>query len=85
MVLKTGTLTTTDGGVTVLAGAFRNQRHGVVFFSVAARNTGRELTRWRRLQQEWLLDLMGKHGGAQAIECGDELPFSDTFAVIERP
>jgi D-alanyl-D-alanine carboxypeptidase/D-alanyl-D-alanine-endopeptidase (penicillin-binding protein 4) len=83
VVLKTGTLTTTDGGVVVLAGMFRNTRHGIVGFSVAARSTGRELTRWRRLQQEWLLDLMGSNGGAEAISCGDELPFSDTFAVIE--
>jgi len=83
VVLKTGTLTTTDGGVVVLAGTFHNSRHGVVGFSVAARNTGRELTRWRRLQQEWLLDLMGSNGGAEEITCSDELPFSDTFAVIE--
>jgi len=84
VVLKTGTLTTTDGGVVVLAGSFRNQLHGRVIFCVAARSTGRELTRWRRIEQEWLLDLMGTNGGAEAIPCGEELPFSDALAVIER-
>jgi hypothetical protein len=83
VVLKTGTLTTTDGGVVVLAGSFRSTRHGVVHFCVAVRNTGRELNRWRRLQQEWLLDLMEKSGGAEAIECGENLPFSDSYAVLE--
>jgi hypothetical protein len=83
-VVKTGTLTTTDGGVVVLAGTFGNARHGDVVFCVAARNTGRELTRWRRIEQEWLLHLVEKSGGADEVECADELPFSDTYAIIER-
>jgi D-alanyl-D-alanine carboxypeptidase/D-alanyl-D-alanine-endopeptidase (penicillin-binding protein 4) len=83
VVLKTGTLTTTDGGVVVLAGSFHNRQQGRVTFCVAARGTGRELTRWRRIQQEWLLDLMAKNGGAEPMTCGEELPFSDTYAVIE--
>jgi D-alanyl-D-alanine carboxypeptidase len=79
---KTGTLTTTDGGVVVLAGTFRSRDSGVVVFCVAAPRTGRQLTRWRRLEQEWVLDLIGRSGGAEPFECGAEFPLSDAFAVV---
>jgi D-alanyl-D-alanine carboxypeptidase/D-alanyl-D-alanine-endopeptidase (penicillin-binding protein 4) len=84
VVCKTGTLTTTDGGVAVLCGSFTSRDRGVVLFCVAAPRTGRELTRWRRLEQDWLLDLIASNGGAKSIECTQSFPFSDSFATVER-
>ena len=81
-VVKTGTLTTTDGGVVVLAGAFSNSDLGMVFFCVAATRTGREITRWRSAEEAWLLMLMESVAGAESRECGPELPFSSSDAVV---
>ena len=80
-VVKTGTLTTTDGGVVVLAGAFSNDL-GTVLFCVAATGTGREITRWRRAEETWLLDLMKTLAGAEPRPCGPELPFSSSDAAV---
>jgi D-alanyl-D-alanine carboxypeptidase len=82
MVCKTGTLTTTDGGVIVLAGFIQSSRHGVVLFCVAAPGTGRKLTKWRSMEQEWLIDVIDRLGGATPFPCGPELPFSDTYAEV---
>jgi D-alanyl-D-alanine carboxypeptidase/D-alanyl-D-alanine-endopeptidase (penicillin-binding protein 4) len=84
VVCKTGTLTTTDGGVAVLSGSFRSRDRGIVLFCVAAPRIGRELTRWRRLEQDWLLHLIATHGGAEPFECTRGFPFSDSFAKVER-
>jgi D-alanyl-D-alanine carboxypeptidase/D-alanyl-D-alanine-endopeptidase (penicillin-binding protein 4) len=81
--VKTGTLTTTDGGVVVLAGSFQSPRLGQVLFCVAAPRTGRDLTRWRRLEQAWLVDLIESAGGADPVACSGELPFSDAMAIVE--
>ncbi len=81
-VVKTGTLTTTDGGVVVLAGAFSNIDLGTVFFCVAATRTGREITRWRRAEEAWLLMLMETLAGAEPRPCGPELPFSSSDALV---
>lgn len=82
-VVKTGTLTTTDGGVAVLAGLVTTRDRGEVVFAVAAPRTGRDLRPWRRLEQAWLLDLVEAAGGAVPESCGPSLPYSDTFARVE--
>ncbi len=82
-VIKTGTLSTTDGGVAVLAGYFDSRDKGPVAFCVAAPRAGRALRTWRLAEQEWLLDLMGQLGGAVAVECGPEIAYPETFAEIE--
>lgn len=79
---KTGTLTTTDGGTVVMSGVVRSQRHGELLFCVAAPTTGRAVTHWRRIEQEWLLDLIGSSGGAEPFACAVEFPLSDTFAEV---
>jgi D-alanyl-D-alanine carboxypeptidase/D-alanyl-D-alanine-endopeptidase (penicillin-binding protein 4) len=84
VVCKTGTLTSTDGGVAVLSGSFTSRDRGTVIFCVAAPRTGRELTRWRRLEQDWLLDLIAANGGAESLRCMQELPYSDTFASVSK-
>jgi len=81
-VVKTGTLTTTDGGVVVLAGAFSNSDLGTVFFCVAATRTGREIARWRSAEEVWLLGLMKTLAGAEPRPCGPELPFSSSDAIV---
>ena len=83
VVCKTGTLTTTDGGVAVLAGAFTSPSLGTVLFCVAAPGSDHQQTRWRRLEQEWLLDLVDRAGGAVPFGCGGDLPFSDSEATVE--
>jgi D-alanyl-D-alanine carboxypeptidase/D-alanyl-D-alanine-endopeptidase (penicillin-binding protein 4) len=80
---KTGTLTHTDGGVVVLAGAFTSPTNGPVVFAVAVPRAGGSLEYWRRAQQRWVLELMEEQGGAIASPCGPPLPFSDTDAEIE--
>jgi D-alanyl-D-alanine carboxypeptidase len=81
---KTGTLTNTDGGVAVLAGVFESPGIGPVVFVVAAPRAGGQLRHWRQVQQRWVLSLIGDQGGAKARPCGEPVPFSDTFAEIER-
>jgi hypothetical protein len=83
VVVKTGTLINTDGGVAVLGGLFESPSHEIMLFCAAATQSGWKEPHWRRMQQGWLLDLITKSGGAVQRPCGEELPFSDTFAEID--
>jgi len=83
VVVKTGTLINTDGGVAVVGGIFTTLRREQVFFCVAARDTGWKEPHWRGLQQSWLIDLMADSGYAVQRPCGPELPYSDAFAEVE--
>jgi D-alanyl-D-alanine carboxypeptidase/D-alanyl-D-alanine-endopeptidase (penicillin-binding protein 4) len=83
VTVKTGTLTTTDGGVAVVGGLYTSPDLGQVLFCVAATGTGWNETHWRGLEQSWVLDLLEKTGGAVQHPCGPELPFSDTFAEVD--
>jgi D-alanyl-D-alanine carboxypeptidase len=83
VVVKTGTLITTDGGVAVVGGVFSTPESEIVLFCVAAPRTGWKEPYWRGLQQSWLLELIDSAGGAVQRPCGPELPFSDTFAEVE--
>ncbi|MGD9252496.1 MAG: D-alanyl-D-alanine carboxypeptidase [Holophagae bacterium] len=84
VALKTGTLIETDGGVAVLGGIYTTLEREQVLFCVAATETGRNELHWRSLQQSWLMELMVSSGGAVQRPCGEELPFSDTYAEIEH-
>jgi D-alanyl-D-alanine carboxypeptidase/D-alanyl-D-alanine-endopeptidase (penicillin-binding protein 4) len=79
-VIKSGTLTNTDGGVAVLSGFFDSLEGETVAFCVAAPRAGRRLRHFRLVEQDWLLDLMGTLGGARDRVCGPPPPFSDTMA-----
>jgi len=83
VVVKTGTLINTDGGVAVLGGVFSTPANEIVLFCTAARSTGWEELHWRGLQQSWLIDLVAETGGAVQRSCGGDLPFSDTYAEVE--
>ena len=84
VALKTGTLIETDGGVAVLGGIYTTLEREQVLFCVAATETGRNELHWRSLQQSWLMELMVSSGGAVQRPCGDELPYSDTYAEVEH-
>jgi len=79
-IVKSGTLTTTDGGVAVLAGFFQSRKGEKVAFCVAVPQAGGRLMHFRLAEQDWLLDLMGSEGGADRRNCGTGLVFSDTMA-----
>ena len=81
MVGKTGTLTATDGGVSVLAG-FVNTGRGDLVFCVAAPNSGRYLHLARRSEERFVLDLLARSGGPHPRTCAPPLPSSDGAAAI---
>lgn len=82
VTVKTGTLTTTDGGVAVLAGMFAAADGREIQFCVAAPRAGDRLGHWRGLQQAWLEELIARTGGARAVGCGPDLPYSETGAEV---
>jgi D-alanyl-D-alanine carboxypeptidase len=83
VVVKTGTLIDTDGGVAVVGGVFSTPANEILLFCIGVRQTGWKEPHWRGLQQSWLLDLIDGAGGAVQRPCGEELPFSDNFAEVE--
>ncbi len=81
LVGKTGTLTATDGGVSVLAG-FLNTGSGELVFCVAApRSAGRVRTA-RSSEERWLLDLIARNGGPEPRTCAPPLGEPDTGADV---
>lgn len=86
VVGKTGTLTTTDGGVVAFAGYFDSRDRGEILFCVAAPGSGWNITRWRAAEETWLLGLLASTGGAEARPCGPELPHPDSaIEVVADP
>ena len=81
VVGKTGTLTTTDGGIAVLAGIARTTR-GDLLFCVAVPHAGGRLRGARHAEEKWVLDLLASHGGGQPRPCAGLLTAPDTGASI---
>lgn len=85
LVGKTGTLTATDGGISVLAG-FLNTGEGEFVFAVAAPKAAGKLRLARRVEEQWLLDLLARHGGARPRTCAGPLAGpADGAAIVEGP
>ena len=63
VVAKTGTLHFTDGGVASLAGIAYTAGHGPVLFTLYDMAGGRGVEHLRRLQDDFLKDLMAELGG----------------------
>jgi D-alanyl-D-alanine carboxypeptidase len=85
LVGKTGTLTATDGGIAVLAG-FLNTGEGEFVFAVAAPRAAGKLRLARRVEEQWLLDLLARHGGARPRTCAGPLAGpADGAAIVEGP
>ena len=79
LVVKTGTLLKTDGGVSVLAGILNSSR-GPRTFCVAIPQSGARVAKARVLQEQWVLDLVTKSGRLTPKKCGPKLLFSDANA-----
>jgi D-alanyl-D-alanine carboxypeptidase/D-alanyl-D-alanine-endopeptidase (penicillin-binding protein 4) len=78
---KTGTLTSTDGGVAVLAGFARAGDKELVF-CVAAPNAHGRLKNARQVEEGWLVRLLQRHGGGQPFTCAPLLTSSDVGATV---
>lgn len=72
LVGKTGTLTATDGGVSVLAGLL-NSGSGELVFCVAVPQAAGKLGRARKAEEAWALELLARHGGARPRACAPVL------------
>lgn len=81
LVGKTGTLTSTDGGVSVLAG-FLNTAAGELVFTVAAPRAGGRLAAARQAEERWLLALLESHGGGRPYQCSAPPGAADRDAGI---
>lgn len=82
LAAKTGTLTTTDGGIAVLAG-FLSTAEGEIVFAVAAPRAGGRLKSARRAQETWILRMLESHGGPATRICAPPIPTSDSGAEVE--
>ncbi len=81
VVGKTGTLTSTDGGVSVLAG-FASTARGPLTFCVAVPRAGGRLGQARRAEEQFVLELLGSQGGAVPRACAPSLRPPDTGATV---
>ncbi len=81
LAAKTGTLHSTDGGVSALAGFMTTSRGELVFAVAAPRNGGRVKTS-RAVEQRWLLDLVKRFGGGRPRSCGSPLAEPDAGASV---
>lgn len=82
VVGKTGTLTATDGGVSVFAGIASTGRGDLIFCVARPRAAGRlGQARWQ--EEEWVLDLVANHGGPVGRTCAAPLTGPDDGAVVE--
>jgi D-alanyl-D-alanine carboxypeptidase/D-alanyl-D-alanine-endopeptidase (penicillin-binding protein 4) len=78
---KTGTLTSTDGGVAVLAG-FAKTASGEYLFCVAVPKAAGKLKGARRAEEQWLIGFLTREGGGQPYRCAPPLPSSDAEANL---
>ena len=81
LIAKTGTLTSTDGGIAVLAG-FVATAQGEYVFCVAAPGAAGRLRVSRQAEERFLLSFVAEHGGARPRACGPPLPASHTEAGV---
>ncbi len=83
LVGKTGTLTATDGGVSVLAGYLSTARGELVFCAAVPRAGGRLLSA-RRAEEQWVLELLASQGGARPLPCASPVRAPDENATVIR-
>jgi hypothetical protein len=78
---KTGTLTATDGGVSVIAG-YASTADGELVFCVVVPQAAGRLRRARRAEEQWMLDLLASHGGPRPSTCRAPLVGADLIAEV---
>jgi D-alanyl-D-alanine carboxypeptidase len=81
LVAKTGTLTSTDGGITVLAG-FLNTAQGEVVFCVAAPRAAGRIRLARHTEESFLVELLNRRGGPAPRTCAPPLASPGGDATI---
>ncbi len=81
MAAKTGTLTTTDGGVSVLSG-IADTTGGKLLFALFTPGSGTRLRAARKDHEVWLARLVEDFGGMRPHSCPSVLPYSDERAVV---
>lgn len=81
MAGKTGTLNTTDGGVSALAG-YLPTATGLVFF-VAAPGAGNVLPRARAAEEDWVRKVLSRQGPVTPLSCPGPVPTSDQLAEVQ--
>ena len=79
---KTGTLTTTDGGISVLAG-YLPTALGRLPFVVAAPRAGRRQWEARQAIEDWVSERIKRYGVASTtVSCPPPMPYSDEGARL---
>lgn len=81
VVGKTGTLTATDGGVSVFAG-FASAMEGDLVFCVAAPRSAGRLRAARREEERFVIGLLARHGGPRPRTCAAPLGAPDAGAEV---
>jgi serine-type D-Ala-D-Ala carboxypeptidase/endopeptidase (penicillin-binding protein 4) len=81
---KTGTLITTDNGVSVFAGIARTAE-GEQIFAIAVPNARGRLRAARRVEEDFVLRLVDRLGGPEARACAAPLPGRLAMTEIENP
>lgn len=81
VVGKTGTLTSTDGGISVLAG-FASTVKGELLFCVAVPRSGIRPGRARWTEDRWVEELILRNGGPRALACAAPVGRSDDRAEV---
>ena len=83
LVGKTGTLTHTDGGVSVLAGVLRTNRGDLAFCVAAPRAEGR-IDAARRATERWVIERLAVHGARTAVPCAGPPSGPADHVEVER-
>ena len=82
VVAKTGTLVSIDNGVSTLVGIAYTRAHGPVLFAVF--NTGGNVHAYRRLQDQFIEQLIAEEGGAlPAVRNEDALADATRHSIIQ--
>lgn len=82
VIAKTGTLISIDNGVSTLVGIAYTRAHGPVLFAVF--NSGGNVRSYRRLQDQFIEELIAEEGGAlPAIRNDDALADATGHSIIQ--
>jgi D-alanyl-D-alanine carboxypeptidase len=65
VVAKTGTLVSTDGGVSALAGILYTEEYGPVLFAIL--NARGPVLEYRRFQDQFVRDMLEEYGGRASL------------------